>query len=41
MYTGSTIFSQLMQYVPWHHFHQCVVLRCTPDVVMSRFRLQV
>ena len=24
MYTGSTIFSQLMQHVPWHHFDQCV-----------------
>jgi len=24
MYTGSTIFSQLMQHVPWHHFHRCV-----------------
>lgn len=24
MYTGTTIFSQLMQHVPWHHFHQCV-----------------
>jgi len=24
MYTGSTIFSQLMQHVPWHHFHECV-----------------
>ncbi len=24
MYTGPTIFSQLMQQLPWHHFHQCV-----------------
>lgn len=24
MYTGSTIFAQLMQHVPWHHFDQCV-----------------
>ena len=24
MYTGSTIFSQLMQHVPWHHFDRCV-----------------
>ena len=24
MYTGPTIFSQLMQHVPWNHFHQCV-----------------
>ena len=24
MYTGSTIFAQLMQQVPWHHFDQCV-----------------
>ena len=24
MYTGTTIFSQLMQHLPWHHFHQCV-----------------
>ena len=24
MYTGPTIFSQVMQQLPWHHFHQCV-----------------
>jgi len=24
MYTGPTIFSQLMQHLPWHHFDQCV-----------------
>ena len=24
MYTGPTIFSQLMQHLPWHHFHRCV-----------------
>ena len=24
MYTGPTIFSQLMQHFPWHHFDQCV-----------------
>jgi len=24
MYTGATIFSQIMQHLPWHHFHQCV-----------------
>ena len=24
MYTGTTIFSQLMQHLPWHHFHRCV-----------------
>ena len=24
MYTGSTLFAQLMQHVPWHHFDQCV-----------------
>jgi len=24
MYTGSTIFSQLMQHLPWRHFHRCV-----------------
>jgi hypothetical protein len=24
MYTGPTIFSQIMQQLPWHHFHQCV-----------------
>jgi hypothetical protein len=24
MYTGATIFSQLMQQLPWHHFHRCV-----------------
>ncbi len=24
MYTGPTIFSQLMQQLPWHHFHRCV-----------------
>ena len=24
MYTGTTIFSQLMQHLPCHHFHQCV-----------------
>ncbi len=24
MYTGPTIFSQLMQHLPWHHFRRCV-----------------
>ena len=24
MYTGPTIFSQLMQHLPWHHFDRCV-----------------
>ena len=24
MYTGTTIFSQLMHYLPWHHFQTCV-----------------
>lgn len=24
MYTGATIFSQLMQHLPWYHFHRCV-----------------
>ena len=24
MYTGPTIFSQVMQHLPWHHFHRCV-----------------
>ena len=24
MYTGATIFSQLMQQLPWYHFHRCV-----------------
>ena len=24
MYSDTTIFSQLMQYLPWHHFHRCV-----------------
>jgi hypothetical protein len=24
MYTGTTIFSQLMQHLPWHHFDRCV-----------------
>ena len=24
MYTGSTVFSQLMQHLPWRHFHRCV-----------------
>jgi len=24
VYTGSTIFSQLMQHLPWHHFDRCV-----------------
>jgi len=24
MYTGATIFSQLMQHLPWHQFHRCV-----------------
>jgi len=24
MYTGTTIFSQLMQHLPWQHFHRCV-----------------
>ena len=24
MYTGSTIFSQLMRHLPWYHFHGCV-----------------
>jgi len=24
MYTGTTIFSQLLQHLPWHHFHRCV-----------------
>jgi len=25
MYTGPTIFAQLMQHLPWHHFDRCVV----------------
>jgi len=24
MYAGTTIFSQLMEHLPWHHFHRCV-----------------
>ena len=24
MYTGTTIFSQVMRHLPWHHFHRIV-----------------
>ena len=28
MYAGSTMFAQLMQHLPWHHFHRCVDRYC-------------
>ena len=37
MYTGATIFSQLMQHLPWYHFHQCVK-RYQGDHKVKRFK---
>lgn len=37
MYTGSTVFSQLMQHLPWRHFHRCVA-RYRGDYKVKTFR---
>ena len=37
MYEGTTIFSQLMQHFPWHHFRRCVA-RYRGDYKVKEFR---
>jgi len=37
MYAGTTVFSQLMQQLPWHHFHRCV-RRYNGDHKVKEFR---
>jgi hypothetical protein len=37
MYTGTTIFSQLMQHLPWHQFRRCVE-RYQGDHKVKRFK---
>lgn len=37
MYEGTTIFSQLMQHLPWHHFRRCVA-RYRGDYKVKEFK---
>ena len=37
MYEGTTIFSQLMQHLPWHHFRRCVA-RYRGDYKLKEFK---